>query len=565
MTYGQQLSPAQQWFDNNGKPLASGKIYTYAPGTTTPKATYSDAGLTTPNTNPIVLDSSGRAQVWGGGLYKIIIKTSSGTTVETRDDVNLSDGTFIEGITVTGDSTITGGLDIDHTDSLIQPYPIKLHHSNIFTNSDTYGSGSVLIEAKGLNNNQPLAILRYNVNDSSFGNVGPVLWNTGGGSANYTATNAFAVTIEFISNNSLARVAETYNGANGKWEIGSVCGRDAGTTIFKDGYFYFSPRRGPLNPLGANTGFDGAVFALTPATVTGGAQFITQGTGIVVAPKYDYTKNSVLSYTDDYNNSIWSNTATLTGKYARIENTGMADTYIRTRSQEGEGVMYVQSDADNARAEIRANWITAGTNSAYINLYTINDGTGWRVQANGVNGKLNIRNITAGTIKESVDISTTLDGLVSIYRHSDYTKGRLRLSNGTGAVGGGIFEYDSNTGVLDFTGTNNYITTGSSGHIMPTRLQYVTATNGATTTVTLYNTKVILDNAGIATHTVQLPTTPPDGWGCKVAAATGTITTLTISSADGAATFTGMPTTLTVNTGFEVVYRASNNKWYRMA
>jgi hypothetical protein len=54
----------QQFFDSNGNPLAGGKLYTYAGGTTTLLATYTDSTGTTLNSNPIILDSRGEANVW---------------------------------------------------------------------------------------------------------------------------------------------------------------------------------------------------------------------------------------------------------------------------------------------------------------------------------------------------------------------------------------------------------------------------------------------------------------------------------------------------------------------
>jgi len=51
--------PKAQFFDANGSPLVGGKVYTYAAGTTTPLATYTDASAATPNTNPVILDSRG--------------------------------------------------------------------------------------------------------------------------------------------------------------------------------------------------------------------------------------------------------------------------------------------------------------------------------------------------------------------------------------------------------------------------------------------------------------------------------------------------------------------------
>lgn len=52
-----------QFFDANGLPLALGNLYYYVAGTTTPQDTYSDSAGTIMNTNPIVLDGSGRLDV----------------------------------------------------------------------------------------------------------------------------------------------------------------------------------------------------------------------------------------------------------------------------------------------------------------------------------------------------------------------------------------------------------------------------------------------------------------------------------------------------------------------
>ena len=57
-------NPKQQFFDANGQPLVGGKVYTYAAGTTTPIVTYVDAAGITTNTNPIILDSRGMANIW---------------------------------------------------------------------------------------------------------------------------------------------------------------------------------------------------------------------------------------------------------------------------------------------------------------------------------------------------------------------------------------------------------------------------------------------------------------------------------------------------------------------
>ena len=73
--------------DGTGNPYASWKLYTYETGTTTNKATYSDAGLTSANTNPVVADANGRMGdvYFIAGRYKLVFKTSADVTIKTID------------------------------------------------------------------------------------------------------------------------------------------------------------------------------------------------------------------------------------------------------------------------------------------------------------------------------------------------------------------------------------------------------------------------------------------------------------------------------------------------
>jgi len=81
----------QQYFDNNGVPLAGGLIYTYQAGSSTPLVTYTDNAGTIANANPIVLDSSGRVpnEIWmlAGYSYKFIIQTSTGSSIISLDNL----------------------------------------------------------------------------------------------------------------------------------------------------------------------------------------------------------------------------------------------------------------------------------------------------------------------------------------------------------------------------------------------------------------------------------------------------------------------------------------------
>ncbi len=79
-----------QFFDANGAPLALGNLYYYAAGTTTPLNTYSDSAGTVANSNPIVLDGSGRLDmdVYLGSTsnYKEVLTTASATVAPWPDD-----------------------------------------------------------------------------------------------------------------------------------------------------------------------------------------------------------------------------------------------------------------------------------------------------------------------------------------------------------------------------------------------------------------------------------------------------------------------------------------------
>jgi len=81
--------------DGNGDPAAGAKLYSYVNGTTTPKATYTDGTKGTPNTNPVILDSAGRADVWidpADGLYRFVLISSDDVPIFDVDDIYAAPG-----------------------------------------------------------------------------------------------------------------------------------------------------------------------------------------------------------------------------------------------------------------------------------------------------------------------------------------------------------------------------------------------------------------------------------------------------------------------------------------
>lgn len=75
----------QAFFDNNGRPLVGGKLFTYAAGTSTKLATtVSDSGAN--NANPIILDFRGECNLWipPNVAYKFILAPSTDTDPPTK-------------------------------------------------------------------------------------------------------------------------------------------------------------------------------------------------------------------------------------------------------------------------------------------------------------------------------------------------------------------------------------------------------------------------------------------------------------------------------------------------
>lgn len=115
------LSPvggvAGQFFDNNGNPLTGGKLYTYAAGTTTPAATYTNATGTTAHTNPIILDAGGRVpsgEIWltDGVSYKFVLKNANDVTIGTYDNVIGINSNFVAFSTKEEIQTATAGQTV---------------------------------------------------------------------------------------------------------------------------------------------------------------------------------------------------------------------------------------------------------------------------------------------------------------------------------------------------------------------------------------------------------------------------------------------------------------------
>ncbi len=106
--------------DDDGECVSGGKVYTYAAGTLTAKDTYTNRDKTLPvAANPIILDAYGRAEVYGDGLYYIVVKDANDVTLWDMDNIEITAtnaNLFLEGDNLTS-SSVNGDINIVPTGS----------------------------------------------------------------------------------------------------------------------------------------------------------------------------------------------------------------------------------------------------------------------------------------------------------------------------------------------------------------------------------------------------------------------------------------------------------------
>ncbi len=110
---GRFSNPNYQFFDENGDPLAGGKLEFFESGTSTPQDTFSDDALTVPNTNPKILDSAGRAGdiFFTSSDYKVVLKKADDTVVWTADPVRSPTPKSTAVVAVSAATTVSTGDD----------------------------------------------------------------------------------------------------------------------------------------------------------------------------------------------------------------------------------------------------------------------------------------------------------------------------------------------------------------------------------------------------------------------------------------------------------------------
>jgi len=140
----------QSFTNSSGDPLAGGKLYTYAAGTSTPKATYADSGAVTPNANPIVMDARGEATIFWDGVYKVILKDSADSLIWSVDNISSTgDSVSSSTLAASGGSALFGFIQ-SGTGAGPRTGQAKMRETVSVTDFYANGSSGAMVDPTGV-------------------------------------------------------------------------------------------------------------------------------------------------------------------------------------------------------------------------------------------------------------------------------------------------------------------------------------------------------------------------------------------------------------------------------
>lgn len=221
-------TPIFQWIGTNGQPLVGGLLYSYAAGTSTPLATYTDATGSTANPNPIVLDAAGSAAIWlGSANYKLVLTDTFSNVLWTSDNINAVQNVALASTGGTiyqpGSSTT---LNINADPGLFPQIILQLA-----------GTNSALLTSKTQGD---LTIGGFAANGTYLGDI----WTFDLTTSSYSGTNfiigANTTSNPTVSVNGAAGTGRSYlfltSGSN-RWQIGANPGPESGSNSGSDWAF----------------------------------------------------------------------------------------------------------------------------------------------------------------------------------------------------------------------------------------------------------------------------------------------------------------------------------------
>jgi hypothetical protein len=152
------ISPVAQGqlFNNQGKPLAGGKVFAYVGGSfSTLQSTYTDSTGATANPNPLTLDASGRAPAMfldTNNTYNIVVTAPDGTTVlqtfqfvspDFADVMFKTGGNALTGAQTVAFVTLTPGATINTDARLSNNFVVTLNQNSTLANPTNLRDGGI--------------------------------------------------------------------------------------------------------------------------------------------------------------------------------------------------------------------------------------------------------------------------------------------------------------------------------------------------------------------------------------------------------------------------------------
>ena len=198
-------SPKQQIFGTDGLPLVGGKIYTYAGGTSTPIATYTDSTAGTANTNPIILDSYGQANIWlvNTTSYKFVVKDANDVLLYTVDNIAIPlDINSFGAPPPIGNVTPNTGAFTTLSASGAVTFATTLTVAGQLTLNNT-GAAKLSVGTTAQRPTAVTGMVRYNSTTGKFEGYGATAWGalgggaTGGGADQVFVENGQTVTTSY--------------------------------------------------------------------------------------------------------------------------------------------------------------------------------------------------------------------------------------------------------------------------------------------------------------------------------------------------------------------------------
>jgi len=434
MTASLTPAPKIQFFADDGTPLAGGKLYTYAAGTTTPLASYTAYAGTVANTNPVILDSRGEANVWLGGVgYKLALYRADNTLIWTVDNVFGQAG-LIDALAASTGSSLVGYLPS--------------------------GTGAVAstVQTK----------LRESVSVKDFGAKGD-------GVTDDTAAFTAALNVSTSTNVIYVPPGYTYRITSTLTIVGnkSLIGQSSGSQNFQAAYIYHDPASsGPLfNVTSASNGV-----CIKNLTVTGGngSFCITSSNSYV---RYEYIKmqsysgggiqllkTGVGSSSSKLINCSWTGPASATSYTAFEINVNGGDVHLKgcTAIFGAIGINVIQGqtiiiDGCSVNKQTRSPLVTGGPYSSAAQF----DTAGIKLSSTDYKQAISIRN----SYIEACDNGVYVEACESLS-----VEDNLFYDSGVAGVGGAWTAYGNSsiylkdTNVKNVTIKNNNITALSNGN-----------------------------------------------------------------------------------------------------